>query len=55
MKKVLKIFTKLLLVVLVLFVATFTVYITNTDMKLTAMLEPLLMKHYDKLERNQQL
>ena len=35
------------------FVVTFTMYIFNLDMKTTALVAPLLEKHYDNLERKQ--
>lgn len=38
-----------------LFVVTFTVYFFNLDMKLTAAIEPLLIKHYDKIKRDSHL
>ena len=37
------------------FAVTFTVYFFNLDMKLTSMIEPFLLKHYDRIERNQHL
>ena len=40
---------------LAFFVVTFTVYFFNLDMKLTSMIEPFLLKHYDRIERNQHL
>lgn len=43
------------IVIVVLFVLTFTVYIFNLDMKLTAAIEPWLLKHYDKIDRDQHL
>ena len=43
------------IVVLVLFGVTFTVYFFNLDMKLTAAIEPWLLKHYDKIDRDQHL
>ena len=53
------IFLKVLLIVALvavgLFVLTFTVYFFNLDMKLTALIEPLLLKHYDKIERDTHL
>ena len=39
---------------LAFFVVTFTVYFFNLDMKLTSMIEPLLLKWYDRIPRNQQ-
>ena len=38
-----------------LFVVTFTVYFFNLDMKLTAALQPLFEKHYDKIDRDKHL
>ena len=43
------------LVVIALFVITFTVYIFNLDMKLTAAIEPFMHKHYDRIERDRHL
>ena len=39
----------------VFFVVTFIVYFFNLDMKLTAMIEPFLLKHYDRIERDRHL
>ena len=55
MCKPLKLLLKLLLIALGFVAVTFTVYIFNLDMKLTALLEPVLKKHYDKIERNTHL
>ncbi|MBR7087933.1 MAG: hypothetical protein IKI38_01130 [Mogibacterium sp.] len=54
-KKALKALLYLLLTCSGLFVVTFTVYFFNLDMKLTSMIEPFLLKHYDRIERNQHL
>jgi hypothetical protein len=43
------------IVIVALFGITFTVYIFNLDMKLTAAIEPWLLKHYDKIDRDQHL
>ena len=43
------------LVVVIFFVVTFIVYFFNLDMKLTAALEPLFLKHYDKIKRDKHL
>ena len=43
------------IVLVVFFVVTFTVYFFNLDMKLTAAIEPWLLKHYDKIDRDQHL
>ena len=45
----------IVIVLVVLFVLTFTVYFFNLDMKLTAAIEPWLLKHYDKIDRDQHL
>jgi hypothetical protein len=50
-----KLLLKLALVVLGFFVATFTVYIFNLDMKLMSVIAPWLEKWYDHLEHNQYL
>ena len=55
MSKPVRILLKLLLAALVFFAVTFTVYLLNLDMKLTAAIEPFLLKHYDKIERNRHL
>ena len=45
-----------LLLILVSFVAiTFVVYFFNLDMKLTAAMEPILFKFYDRVKRDQHL
>ncbi len=46
---------KLVLVLLSLFGVTFVVYFFNLDMKLTAAMEPILFKFYDKVKRDQHL
>ena len=43
------------IVVVALFVLSFIVYFFNLDMKLTAALEPLFLKHYDKIKRDRHL
>ena len=45
----------ILIVIVALFVVTFTVYFFNLDMKLTAAIEPWLLKHYDKIKRDSHL
>ena len=37
------------------FVVTFVIYFWNLDMKLTAALEPIFLKHYDKIKRDRHL
>ena len=46
---------KVLAVLFSLFTFTFIIYIFNLDMKLTAKIEPFLLKHYDKIERDRHL
>ena len=55
MKKIMKLLGILLLICSGFFIITFTVYILNLDMKLTAMIEPFLLKHYDRIERDRHL
>lgn len=55
MKKSLKICLKVLGVLLMLFTGTFLIYLFNLDMKLTAAIEPWLLKHYDNIERDRHL
>lgn len=43
------------IIIIALFVITFTVYFFNLDMKLTAALFPLFEKHYDKVKRDKHL
>ncbi len=43
------------IIVVCLFVLTFIVYFFNLDMKLCAAIEPLMLKHYDKIERDTHL
>ena len=38
-----------------LFVLSFIVYFFNLDMKLTAAIEPILLKHYDRIDRDKHL
>lgn len=51
----LNIFGKLLLAALGSFVVTFTIYFFNLDMKATSKIEPLLLRHYDRMPRKQYL
>ena len=51
----LKILLIVVLVVIGLFLLTFAVYFFNLDMKLTAKLEPIMLKHYDKIKRDTHL
>ena len=51
-----KIFKKLVLIVLIVFVATFTLYITNGENKLIYyVVRPLLNKHYDSQVRDRKI
>lgn len=43
------------IVIAAFFVITFAVYFFNLDMKMTAMLEPFFLKHYDKIKRDKHL
>ncbi len=52
MSKPVKFLLWLLFAAAAFFAVTFTVYFFNLDMKLTAKLEPILLKHYDKIKRN---
>ncbi|MBO7728516.1 MAG: hypothetical protein J6S50_08415 [Oscillospiraceae bacterium] len=52
MTKPLKILLMLLLTVFSLFAVTFTIYFFNLDMKLTSKIEPIFLKHYDKIKRD---
>ena len=52
---ILKILGIAALIVVIFFLVTFTIYFFNLDMKLTAALEPLFLKHYDKIKRDKHL
>ena len=54
-KRIFSILWKILALLVGFFVVTFTVYIFNLDMKLTAAIEPWLLKHYDKIPRDTHL
>lgn len=55
MEILLKIILIAIAVVVGFFVITFTVYFFNLDMKLTAAIEPWLLKHYDRIKRDKHL
>ena len=55
MDLILKILLIAVLVVLALFVLTFVIYFFNLDMKMMAMVEPLLDKLHDKRKRQRRL
>ena len=52
MVKVLCIFA---IIMVSLWVLSMIVYFFNLDMKLTAALQPLLSKHYDKIKRDRKI
>ena len=54
-RKALKLLLDLFLICTGFFVVTFTVYFFNLDMKMTSMMEPFLLKWYDRIPRNQHL
>lgn len=51
----LKVLLIIAIIIVAFFVLTFAVYMLNLDMKLTAKLEPLFVKHYDKIKRDKHL
>ena len=55
MKKIKNTLLKLLLIPVSFITVTFVVYFFNLDMKLTAAMEPILFKFYDKVKRDQHL
>ena len=50
-----KIIKIIVIVAVAFFGVTFTVYFFNLDMKLTAAIEPWLLKQYDMVDRDQHL
>ena len=52
MKKLLKIPVVAFAIALGFFLVTFTIYFFNLDMKATSLLEPLMRKWYDNMERD---
>ena len=50
-----KLLLKLLLILVSFIAVTFVVYFFNLDMKLTAAMEPILFKFYDRVKRDQHL
>lgn len=54
-KKLLKLLAKLCMIGFGFFAVTFIVYFFNLDMKLTAAMEGFMLKHYDKIDRDQHL
>jgi len=55
MKKSTKILFGILGGVFGLFAGTFLIYFFNLDMKLIALIEPFLQKHYDAIPRKQSI
>lgn len=56
MKKFLvKLLLKLLAIAGGFFAVTFAIYFFNLDMKMTALMEPILMHFYDKVKRDQHI
>ena len=55
MSKFCKLLKKLLLICLAFFAVTFAIYFFNLDMKLTSVMEGFMLKHYDKIDRDQHL
>lgn len=53
--KLLKALMRVSLGALSAIVVTFVVYFWNLDMKLTSVMEGIMLKHYDKIDRDQHL
>ena len=51
----LKLLGKLFLILFSFIAVTFVIYFFNLDMKLTAAMEPILLKFYDRVKRDQHL
>ena len=51
----LSILLNLFLIITGLFAISFAIYFFNLDMKLTSKLEPFMLKHYEKVPRDQHL
>ena len=54
-KKLRKLMIKLGIAGLGFFAVTFVVYFFNLDMKLLSAFEPILLRHYDRIPRDQHL
>lgn len=54
-KLLVKLSVKLLIAVLTFVAVTFLIYFFNLDMKLTSAMEPMLLKWYDHIKRDQHL
>lgn len=55
MATILHLIKVLVIIAVVFFVLTFTVYFFNLDMKLTAALQPFIQKMQEKVKRNRHL
>lgn len=55
MSVILRVISIIAIVIACFFVLTFTVYFFNLDMKLMAAMEPIFLKHYDKIKRDKHL
>ncbi len=51
----LKVLLVVAIVLVCLFLFSLVVYFFNLDMKLTSAIQPLLAKHYDKIDRNRKI
>lgn len=54
-KKLFELMTKVGAAGLGFFAVTFTAYFFNLDMKMTSVMEGFMLKHYDKIDRDQHL
>ncbi|MBQ6468632.1 MAG: hypothetical protein IJJ50_01085 [Lachnospiraceae bacterium] len=52
-KSILYFVLKLIAAVFGLFIVTFVIYFFNLDMKATSLIEPVFLKHYEKIPRKQ--
>ncbi len=52
-KTLLRFFLKLFAALFGLFAVTFVIYFFNLDMKATSLIEPIFLKHYEKIPRKQ--
>ena len=55
MSKLCRFLKKILIICISFFVVTFVIYFFNLDMKLTSVMEGFMLKHYDKIDRDQHL
>lgn len=54
-RTVIKALARLAIAAFGVFAVTFVVYFFNLDMKLTSVMEGFMLKHYDKIDRDQHL